>query len=180
MGKFSLLRFALWAIAALAGLLGIDALLAFCGSLHPELRQDAAVWGTYGEWAVAILPPAGLFFGVAMWLRDSSERDALARDHLGTTVHLIRRDARVILINGSDRQIYVEDASLGKPFCVVGLGEKTLPVETTEVVFATIRGDRWKAWVDGASRQIPADAVDEVSSLRGWLRDFCRGRERGA
>lgn len=54
--------------------LSIDWMLYLIGSFCPKVRLDPDSWGTYGDWAAAILPAAAIVASVDLWVRDDQRR----------------------------------------------------------------------------------------------------------
>lgn len=42
----------------------------------PGVTRDPAIWGTYGEWASAILPGVAILFSLFMWHEDEKRKNA--------------------------------------------------------------------------------------------------------
>jgi hypothetical protein len=143
--ELRLSRLIVGSVLTIACFVGIDGILVSIGNSNPSLLQSPEVWGNYGEWAMAIFPPAGLLYGVLMWRQDRREADKVFRAMLGSTVYLNVKDARSVLTNASPHQIYYVREQGGELYCLPAGGSSPFELVTAHVDFITVRGEHWRA-----------------------------------
>ena len=149
-----------WVAAVILGLVFVDFALYATGLVMLDGGLDVGVWGTYGEWAQAVLPPLGILLSVAMWITDRRTERQAELDRMGTDINLTERHGRLVLLNGSTHAIHVErngEWSLVTPWTefVLGLG-------ATPVRFRTVAGEFWEVGVnETSSRATPRTGATE-------------------
>lgn len=63
-------RYLVYLSALVLGYLLVSLALETLSSRFPSLRLSTNVWGTYGDWAAAILPTFAILLSVDMWMTD--------------------------------------------------------------------------------------------------------------
>lgn len=74
-------QMAIYVGAVVLGLIFIaagSAFLEWIGNTFPILRRSPETWGSYGDWAAAILPALAILVTVDLWRRDRIERSKAA------------------------------------------------------------------------------------------------------
>ena len=101
-------------------LIVIDLLLEVIGRANEDLRMDPEVWGTYGEWAAAIIPALAIVTTIQLWLHDRVTHehdrrmdrrkllaDASTPDAREIALNLTRDGNGFRLVNGSEAQVHI-------------------------------------------------------------------------
>ena len=98
--------------AALATLIIVDLIFNLAALQWPQLSLDPAVWGTYGDWASAILPTVAVLLTVGMWLRDRRERELQQSRALLRGLSLeVRVGDEIFVCNRSDDPVLLSASS---------------------------------------------------------------------
>lgn len=108
----SQLKYALFPIIATLGFVSAAAVLEQVGSECDWLRRDPKIWGTYGDWAAAILPASMILVTVKMWLEDRTQAALQELASITSDVSLtIRAGGQVWLRNESSSKITALEVS---------------------------------------------------------------------
>lgn len=98
------------------GFMGACAIIEAIGTANPEYRHNPQTWGTFGDWASAILPTFAILVTAHMWLRDKQDASQYAVRSLMGGIRLIKRDAasgwHLILKNETNFEVLLP--TLGK------------------------------------------------------------------
>lgn len=135
----------------IAGLLVVDLLLFALASTFQEAALNVNTWGTYGDWASAVLPTAAILITVGMWVADqrrdqlkktAEELAQIALDVGGGYPRYLRNrsihDVWIVSINGTPFSLA---APPGTDHQIPGLDENS---GAGYVDVLTNRGERWR------------------------------------
>ncbi len=146
------MRFRSAVLSFFVGLLSLallDVLLALAGLV---VNADAALWGTFGDWAQGILPAGALLGGMYMWIDDNRSAERAVRDMMGNAVYMHADAGRSLLVNGGTHQIYVLVS--GVRTCIPPQASKPFGLVHTTARFETAVGESWIAALDAPSQRV--------------------------
>ena len=128
------------------GFMVVCAILEAIGTGHSEFRHDPLTWGTFGDWASAILPTFAILVTAHMWLRDKQDASQYAAKGLLSGISLTKRNAahgsHLVLKNTTKFEVLLP--ALGK--AVAPETSADLGLATTDSV--TVRIDKAVAEID--------------------------------
>lgn len=136
----------------------LDLALEYLGGLWPPLRRDPAVWGTYGDWASAIIPGLAILATYDLWRRDRARSVTVLSQPDMSKITLTRNNSNELVFR-NDTDYTLEEIQLpgeSSPSRTLD-GRRTLPLGQANADRATFKLGSTKYMIELNRRPVPAD-----------------------
>lgn len=128
-------RYTFALVLVLVLLLIADLCLESVGRLIPELQRDPEVWGTYGDWASAIVPAIAIVASIELWHQDRTRNRRVEGHPQLQLITLLRRDDDLTLANATQLDL-TNISSPGEPLLAERLPSgRSLHVDSPTIRF---------------------------------------------